>query len=622
MALLEAMMRAAAHRGPDGAGSHTEAGLALGHRRLAIVDIGGGAQPMAAADGQMVLSFNGEIYNHADLRVELEGLGHRFRTRSDTEVILHAWREWGLAALPRLNGMFAFALWDKARAELVLARDRLGEKPLHYARLPDGMIAFASEPAALLALPGLSRRLDAAGVDDYLALGYVPDPRSIYAAIMRLPPGHHLVLARGSIGLPPPRRWWAPPTTTTAAPADAPAELAQRLEHSVRLRLMADVPLGCFLSGGVDSAAIAALASRGAAPLDTFTIGFGGSEDERPMARSMAALLGGRHHAQAARFDSFADAREVAQIFGEPFGDISAAPTLAVSRLARRHVTVALSGDGGDEVFAGYRRYRWHVLVEGVRRLLPSRIRRPVIGALARAYPKMDRAPRWLRARHTLTEISLDSALGYYAMVCKSAQAQRRALLSPRLRAELDGHDPAARFGRLMEECDPDEPLLAAQYADLHTYLPGDILTKVDRASMAASLEVRPPLLDHTFVEWGMALPARLKLRGGQGKHVLRAALGPILPEAVLSRRKQGFAAPIGAALRMKGPELADLLLRGPMLDSGLFDRLGLASLLAQHLSGRFDHGQLLWQLMVMQAFLAQSAGSPAMAGPMAENRP
>ena len=207
-------------------------------------------------------------------------------------------------------------------------------------------------------------------------------------------------------------------------------------------------------------------------------------------------------------------------------------------------------------------------------------------------------------------------------MVCKSAQAQRRALLSPRLRAELDGHDPAARFGTLMEECDPDEPLLAAQYADLHTYLPGNILTKVDRASMAASLEVRPPLLDHTFVEWGMALPARLKLRGGQGKHVLRAALGPILPEAVLSRRKQGFAAPIGAALRMKGPELADLLLRGPMLDSGLFDRLGLASLLAQHLSGRFDHGQLLWQLMVMQAFLAQSAGSPAMAGPMAENRP
>ena len=615
-------MRAVAHRGPDGAGSHAEAGLALGHRRLAIVDIAGGAQPMASPDGQMVLSFNGEIYNHVDLRIELEALGHHFRTRSDTEVILHAWREWGLEALPRLNGMFAFALWDRAQGRLVLARDRLGEKPMHYARLPDGMIAFASEPAALLALPGLSRRLDAAGVDDYLALGYVPDPRSIYAAIMRLPPGHHLVLARGAIGLPPPRRWWAPPTTVTAAPADAPAELARRLETSVRMRLMSDVPLGCFLSGGVDSAGIAALASRGAAPPDTFTIGFEGAEDERPMAGAMAALLGGRHHAQAARLDTFADAQEVAQIFGEPFGDISAAPTLAVSRLARQHVTVALSGDGGDEVFAGYRRYRWHVLVEGVRRLLPSRIRRPVIGTLARAYPKMDRAPRWLRARHTLTEISLDSALGYYAMVCKSAQAQRRSLLSPRLRAELDGHDPATRFGTLMEECDPDEPLLAAQYADLHTYLPGDILTKVDRASMAASLEVRPPLLDHTLVEWGMALPARLKLRGGQGKQVLRGALRPILPEAVLNRRKQGFAAPIGATLRAQGPELAALLLRGPMLDSGLFDKVGLASLLAQHLSGQFDHGQLLWQLIVMQGFLAQSAGSPALAGPMAENRP
>ena len=619
---MRRMAAAQAHRGPDGEGFHAEAGLALGHRRLAIVDLAGGAQPMAGPDGTTMLSFNGEIYNHDQLRHELEKLGHRFRSRSDTEVILHAWQEWGLAALARLNGMFAFALWDRGMGQLLLARDRLGEKPLHYAQLPDGTIAFASEPAGLLVLPGLSRRLEATGVDDYLALGYVPDPRSIHAAIARLPPGHYLVLKRGAIGLPPPRRWWQPPVAVRAAPADAAAELAARLEASVQLRLMSDVPLGCFLSGGVDSAGIATLAARRPQPLDSFTIGFEGDADERPMAAAVAAGLGGRHHAQAAHSDPLADAREIARVFGEPFGDISAVPSLAVSRLARRHVTVALSGDGGDEVFAGYRRYRWHVLVEAARRLVPSRIRRPVIGALARAYPKMDRAPRWLRARHTLTEISLDSALGYYAMVCKSAQAQRRALLSPSLRAALDGHDPAARFGAVMEECDPDEPLLQAQYADLHTYLPGDILTKVDRASMAASLEVRPPLLDHTLVEWGMALPGRLKLRGGTGKHVLRQALRPVLPRAVLDRPKQGFAAPIGRALRAQEPALRHLLLRGPMLDSGLFDEAGLAAILAQHMSGRFDHGQLLWQLLVMQGFLAEAAGSPAVFAPMASNQP
>ena len=613
--LLRGMMQALVHRGPDGEGRHLEPGLALGHRRLAIVDLAGGAQPMAGPDGT-VLTFNGEIYNHAELRVELERLGHRFRTRSDTEVILHAWREWGVAALARLNGMFAFALWEPGVRRLTLARDRLGEKPLHYARLPDGTIAFASEPAALLTLPALSRRLDPAGLDDYLALGYVPDPRSIHAAILRLPPGHQLVLARDAIGLPPPIRWWAPPRAVSAAPADAPGELAVRLDRSVRLRLMADVPLGCFLSGGVDSAGVARIAARAAPCLDSFTIGFEGGADERPVAALVAATLGGQHHAQALHAAPLADALEVARVFGEPFGDISAAPTLAVSRLARRHVTVALSGDGGDEVFAGYRRHRWHALVEGVRRMLPGRIRRPVIGALARAYPRMDRAPRWLRARHTLTELSLDSARGYYAMLCKVEQAQRRALLAPGLRAALDGHDPAERFATLMDECDPDEPLLAAQYADLHTYLPGDILAKVDRASMAASLEVRPPLLDHTLLEWGMALPAALKLRGGQGKCVLRDALRELLPAEVLAAPKQGFAAPIGEALRAHGPALHALLLRGPMADSGLFDEAGIAALLAQHMSARFDHGQLLWQLLVMQGFLAQrEVALPALAG-------
>ncbi|MFC0406740.1 asparagine synthase (glutamine-hydrolyzing) [Roseomonas elaeocarpi] len=608
LALVRRMAEAVRHRGPDGDGFHAEPGLALGHRRLAIVDLAGGAQPMATPDGALVISFNGEIYNHAALRRELEALGHRFATRSDTEAILHGWRQWGAGCLDRLNGMFAFALWDRDGGQLFLARDRLGEKPMHYAALPDGSIAFASEIAGLLALPSLPRRLDPAAIDDFLALGYVPDPHTIHAAIRRLPAGYFLRLSRGETRLPPLRRYWQPPRGVVA-PGGAPAEeLAARLEEAVRLRLMSDVPLGCFLSGGLDSSAVAAASARAGQPLDSFTIGFEGAEDERPAAASLAELLGGTHRAQAAASDPLEDARAQAALFGEPFGDTSSVPTLAVCRLARGHVTVALSGDGGDEVFAGYRRYRWHQLAEAVRRHIPARIRRPLIGSLARAYPKLDRAPRWLRAKHTLTEISLDSALGYYNTVCRIAQERRRALLSPAMRSAVEGHDPAARFGALMEECDPDEPLLQAQYADLHTYLPGDILTKVDRTSMAVSLEVRPPLLDHTLVEWGLALPAALKLRGGTGKRVLRDAVHGLLPDEVPARRKQGFAAPMGKALRARMPQLRARLLGPAMLDSGLFDGAALARLIAQHADGRFDHAQVLWQLLVLEGFLAGAA--------------
>lgn len=610
-AMLRQMAEALRHRGPDGEGFHVEPGVSLGHRRLAIVDLAGGHQPMASFDGEINVVFNGEIFNHSVLRRELERLGHRFRTRSDTETILHGWREWGPACLDRLNGQFAIALWDRGRGELLLARDRLGEKPLHYAQLPDGTLAFASEIAGLLAMPGLSRQLDPAALDDYLALGYVPDPATIYASIRRLPAAHFLLLRRNEpLALQPRRYWQAPRVVAHASAADAPAELARRLEAAVGLRLMSDVPLGCFLSGGVDSAGIAAMAARQGSPLDSFTIGLAGAADERAVAAQVAASLGGHHHSELASTDHLADARAVAAIFGEPFGDSSAVPTLAVARLARRHVTVALSGDGGDEVFAGYRRHRWHQMVEGVRRLMPAGIRRSVVGSLARVYPKLDRAPRWLRARHTLTELSLDSALGYYTTVNHLAQERRRALLSPTLRAALDGHDPAARFATLMAECDPDEPLLQAQYADLHTYLPGDILNKVDRTSMAVSLEVRPPLLDHTLVEWGMALPASLKLRRGIGKDVLREALRPHLPSSVLDRPKQGFAAPMGAALRARMPELRARLLGGAMADSGLFDVAQLGRLLDQHASGGSDHGQPLWQLMVLEGFLATPAAS------------
>ncbi|MDB5412175.1 MAG: putative asparagine synthase [Rubritepida sp.] len=613
--ILQRMADLLQHRGPDGEGFHVEPHLGLAHRRLAIVDLAGGAQPMATEDGRVIISFNGEIYNHASLRQELQALGHRFQTRSDTEAILLGWREWGVEVLRRMDGMFAFALWDSEQGELLLARDRLGEKPLHYARLPDGGWAFASEIPALLAVPGVTARLDPAGIDDFLALGYVPDPGTIYADIRRVPPAHALLLRRGETQAATIRYWQAPTSATTVS-SDAPEELARRLDQAVRDRLMADVPLGSFLSGGLDSGAVTAMAARSLKGISTFTIGFEGAADERHVAGLVASRFGTHHRSERCTADYIEAARSQAHIFGEPFGDHSSVPTLAVCTMARRHVKVALSGDGGDEVFAGYRRYRFHTMAEGIRRMMPSGMRRRVLGGLAAAYPAMHRAPRWLRARSTLTELSLDSALGYYRMVCKIQRESRQSLLSASMRASVDGHDPSLRFAELMAECDPDDSLLQAQYADLHTYLPGDILTKLDRTSMAVSLETRPPILAHELVEWGLALPASLKLRNGVGKQVLRGAMAGQLPTEVLHGGKNGFAASIGNQFRMRAEDVRRRLTGEAMQDSGLFDTAGLHRLVDAHAAGQGDHSQALWQLLVMEGFLrgAGHAAVPAQA--------
>jgi len=605
------MTDAQRHRGPDGEGFHAEAHIGFGHRRLAIVDLAGGAQPMATEGGAVLVTFNGEIYNHEALRRALEARGHHFRSRSDTEVLLHGWKEWGMDMPARLVGMFAFAIWDRGSGQLLLARDPLGEKPLHYTWLPDGGFAFASEIGGLTALPEVPRGLDPVALDDFLALGYVPDPATIYTAIRRLPPGHLMLLRLGEARATQ-RRFWAPPRAADAGGTDTVADiLRQRLDASVQARMMADVPLGAFLSGGIDSGAVNSLAAMSAGqPLATFTIGFAGAADERPDAAMVAERYGTRHFTEnGAAVDYVAMAREIPRLFGEPFGDHSAVPTLAVARLARRHVTVALSGDGGDEVFAGYRRYRFHMMAEAARRLLPAGLRRGAVGALARAYPKLDRAPRWLRAKTTLTEISLDSALGYYGTVCKLATEKRRALLSPTQRAAVAAHDPSARFVALMEECDPENSLLQAQYADLHTYLPGDILAKVDRTSMAVSLEVRPPLLDPDLVSWGMALPTEAKLRGGVGKRVLREAGAPLLPPALLQRRKRGFAADLGGQFRAAAPRIRARLTGEMMAANGLFDIRAISTLVDQHEAGAFNHTQALWHLLVVEGFLADAAG-------------
>jgi asparagine synthase (glutamine-hydrolysing) len=609
-ALLRRMTTALAHRGPDGDGFHTEPGLGLGHRRLAVIDLAGGHQPMANEDGSVVIVFNGEIYNFATLRPRLQALGHVFRSdHSDTETILHAWESWGPDCLQQLNGMFALALWDRNRGQLFLARDRLGEKPLYYAHTPDGAFVFGSEMAALAAVPGLTRRIAATAVEDFLTWGYIPDPDTIYAGIHRLPAAHWLLLERGRP--PVQQRYWQPPAHIRPQDeASAIAELIARLQDATALRLVADVPLGAFLSGGVDSSAVVATAARlRAAPLDTFTIGFDGAGDETPYAEMVSRRYRTlQHNERAAAVDMIEAARAQGRLFGEPFGDSSSVPTESVCRLARRHATVAVSGDGGDEVFAGYRRYRWHVLVEAVRRFLPAPVRRYAIGTLARAYPKLDRAPRWLRAKHTLTELSLDATLGYLRTMTQVHQARRRALLAPGLLAELDGYDPTARIAALMTAGDCEDALLAAQSVDLSTWLAGRMLVKVDRTSMAHALEVRAPLLDHGLVEWGLALPQQLKIHRGEGKYVLKRALEPYLPHEVLYRPKQGFATSLAGLFRREAARLRTRLTGETLLDGGLFAPAEIERLLREHTAGQFDHSQTLWLLLVFEGFLAASA--------------
>ena len=606
-ALLERMNRAIAHRGPDGDGFHIETGVGLGHRRLSIVDVAGGAQPMWNEDESVVIIFNGEIYNFPTLRPELSALGHVFRNRCDTEAVVHAWETWGPDCLQHLNGMFAFALWDRRKGLLFLARDRLGKKPLYYAHTPDGALVFGSELAALMAVPDLPRRIDPAAVDDFFALGYVPDPGTIYAGVHKLPAAHYLLLGTGAAA---PTRYWTPPTQSAPmAEQDAIRGLVSHLAAATQSRLMSDVPLGAFLSGGVDSGAVVATAAGlQSDPLRTFTIGMPGPQDETALAAQVAARYGTDQHNDTATPDYLDAARRQAAVFGEPFGDSSAVPTEAVCALARRHVTVALSGDGGDEVFAGYRRYRWHQMAEGVRAHIPAGLRRHVLGGLARIYPKMDWAPRPLRAKNTLTEISLDSALGYYRTVAKLHHTQRRALFSASLRAALDGHDPSDRVVALMDQCDDEDSLLQAQFADIQTYLVGDILTKVDRTSMAHSLEARAPFLDHQLVEWGMRLPPSLKLRGQDGKWVLKKAMEPMLPHELLYRPKQGFATSLTTVFRARMIEVRARLLGPAMNECGLFDGAAIARLLDQHAAGTSDHAGPIWLLLTFEGFLMHAA--------------
>jgi asparagine synthase (glutamine-hydrolysing) len=613
-AVLTRMNEAQHHRGPDDGGLHVEEGIGLGHRRLSIIDLSTGHQPLYNEDGSVCIVFNGEIYNFQELVPELQALGHTFRTRSDTEVIVHAWEAWGADCVRRFRGMFAFALWDRNKETLFLARDRLGVKPLYYAELPSGLWLFGSELKSLLAHPGLVREIDPLAVEEYFAYGYVPEPRTILKRVHKLAPGHTLTLRRRAPAAAPAEYWDVP--FRPAAPIseqDAAEDLITRLRESVRIRLISDVPLGAFLSGGVDSSAVVAMmAGLVSEPVVTCSIAFGDAEfNEAAYAKTVAERYVTRHHVEQVDPEDFSLVDRLAKVYDEPYADSSAMPTYRVCELARKQVTVALSGDGGDENFGGYRRYRWHLHEERLRSVLPLQFRRPVFGLLGQLYPKADWAPRVFRAKSTFEALARDSVGAYFHGVSILHDGMRNNLFSARLRRELQGYAAVEVLNRHAARAPSDHPLSLVQYLDLKTYLVGDINTKVDRAGMAHGLEVREPLLDHPLVEWLSGLSPALKVRNGEGKYLLKKALQPYLPSEILYRRKMGFSVPLTKWFR--GPlrnSVRQAILGDVLASTGWFEAAYLRRLVDDHQSGRRDYSAPLWTLMMFESFLRNVMGA------------
>jgi asparagine synthase (glutamine-hydrolysing) len=610
-AVVERMNNVLFHRGPDEGGTHFEPGVGLGHRRLSIIDLESGQQPLFNEDGSVAVVFNGEIYNFQTLVSELSGLGHRFHTHSDTEVIVHAWEEWGEDCVTRFRGMFAFAVWDRNKQCMFLARDRLGVKPLYYAELDGGLFTFGSELKALLQHPAFDCQIDPLAVEEYFALGYVAEPRTIYRRALKLPPATCVTIRRGQ-PVPEPKAYWDV-RFTNDSPISLEAamdELRERLRESVQLRMISDVPLGAFLSGGVDSSAVVAImSSLSSAPVNTCSIGFDDPAfNEIKYADLVAKRYATDHLVKTVAVDDFDLVDTLAGLYDEPYADSSAIPTYRVCELARQRVKVALSGDGADEIFGGYRRYRLHLMEERLRALMPLGMRRPLFGLLGRLYPKADWAPRFLRAKTTFEGLARDSVQGYFHSVSVLSDSMRDALYSPSMRAELNGYSALEVFRRHAAVAGTEDPLALIQYLDIKTYLVGDINTKVDRASMAHSLEVREPLMDHPLIEWTAGLPSRLKHHRGEGKYVLKKSLEPLLPNDVLYRPKMGFSVPLARWFR--GPlaeRVRDSLLGERLASTGLFNHEYLQHLVEAHQSGRRDYSASLWSIMMFEAFLRQT---------------
>jgi asparagine synthase (glutamine-hydrolysing) len=605
---LRAVNAALAHRGPDGSGEWLGNGIGLAHRRLSIVDLAGGRQPLANEDHSVHVVFNGEIYNFRELRAGLESRGHRFRSNTDTEVLVHLYEEEGPEFVGRLRGMFAFAIWDDRRRQLMLARDRVGIKPLYLWRGPDRLV-FASEVKALLVHPDVSRAIDPMALDEYLAYGAVLGSRSIFQDVECFPAAHTLIVAPGDRTARP-RRYWSLRFEPDLSPtADQWTEqIRATVDDAVRVHLTGDVPIGAFLSGGLDSAVVVAAAASGGVPPPTFSMGFDDPAlDESMFASVVAARYGTEHYTQSIRHDVCGAADLLARHFDEPFADPAALPTLALAKAASRRVKAVLSGDGGDEAFGGYARYE-HDLWEGQwRARLPKWVRHNAIGPLARAWPATPWMPRPLRAKTFLTNVALeaDSAYANSAAICR--HPLRRRLIARSMLERLPGHDPGASISGAFASGSGSGPLNGMLAADTEVLLPDDYLVKVDRASMAHGLEVRPPLLDHHVLELAARIPPGFKVRDGVTKWIFKRTYARSLPTGIANRPKHGFDLPLDGWMR--GP------LRAPFLDrvlspgvpvARLIDVDEAARLFRAHQAGKAGHGPVLWSVLVLAAWSEQ----------------
>ncbi len=611
--VLGAMTDIVAHRGPDQAGFHVSSGIGLGHRRLSIIDLSTGDQPLSNEDGTVWTIFNGEIYNFAAVRAELIAHGHRFRTQSDTEVIVHGYEEWGELCVERFRGMFAFAIWDALARRLVLARDRLGVKPLYYAELPGTGVVFGSELKSLLEDPDVPREWRPEAIDQYLTLLYVPAPGTVYRDIAKLPPAHVLVAEKGSVRT---FRYWDLEFTGDQNPrreADYLEELDDLLRESVALRQISDVPIGAFLSGGIDSTAVVAyMVETSPRPPLTISVGFDHAEyDELSHAKAVAAHLGCDFHTRTVTPDVAALLPTLAWHFDEPYGDSSAVPTYYVSQAARSLVTVALSGDGGDELWAGYTRHRVERAEQRARQMLgPTRA---LAGWVGQTLPLSFKGARSLRhlGQRSDQAYALKHAYGMFEPGIKSG------LYSSDFRASVNGSDPLSSFRDIYRRCGSSDPLDRALYVDVHTYMVDDILTKVDRMSMAVSLEAREPLLDHRLLEFAASVPISLKLREGRSKYLLRRVLDRRVPRSILERGKRGFEAPIGEWLRGPLAPMVDALLGdGRLRARGLFNDREISRLWTEHRERRADHRHRLWQLVMLELWFRQFVDRAAAARP------
>ncbi len=602
--VLRQMTNVLAHRGPDDAGFYVSGRIGLGHRRLSIIDVAGGHQPIFNEDGTMAIVFNGEIYNYRELTTLVKSRGHKIQTQSDTETILHLYEEFGDACVEYLRGMFAFAIWDARERKLLLARDRVGKKPLYYADV-DGCLLFGSELKSLLEHPRLarmSREMDVQAVADYFSYQFIPAPKTIFRQVRKLRAGHLLAVTPNGARE---RQYWDIDFSQTESRSEEEwcELLLDEFRTAVDGRLISEVPLGAFLSSGVDSSAVVAMMNRiSEHSVVTATVGFSEEKYSEALdARSFAKSLDADHHDCIVTPDAVGIIEKLAWHYDEPFADASAIPTFYVAQAAREFVTVALSGDGGDESFAGYRRYAFDAMENRVRSFVPAGLRRPLFGALADVYPKADWLPRPLRAKATLRNLSLDPALGYFNSVYGATANERDGLLSREVQTQLQGYDPFDLFAEHYHRANTTDPLARAQYVDIKTYLTDDILTKVDRASMAVSLEVRCPLLDHRLMELAARIPSGFKLRGREGKYIFKRAMTPLLPPEVLARRKQGFVVPLAEWLRGDLRELAESALFDSAANDGWLERQAVAKLWQQHQSGWRDTSRPLWAMLMFR---------------------